>query len=113
LQISEEGGSLEITVPLTDDEFLRESLVLTAFQNGIFVPGAALSRWSYDQGQSRDRVEGPWRIPNMAPGEYRVCLLPRQLQAFLPGGYVPEGAACDSGLLAPGATLALKPARPK
>ena len=51
------------------------------------------------------------RVPNVAPGEYQACLLPRHLELSLSWGAVPEGVPCDSGTLAPGATLALKPGR--
>ncbi len=112
LQVSEEGGNLEVALPLTGDEIARENLVLAMYQNGLSVPASLLVQWAYDHGQPRDGVDRTLRIPHMAPGEYRACLLPRQLEILLPWSAPPEGAGCDSGLLAPGATLSLKPGRP-
>ncbi|HEX3555265.1 MAG TPA: carboxypeptidase-like regulatory domain-containing protein [Thermoanaerobaculia bacterium] len=112
LQVTEEGGGLEITLPLTEDEILRENLLLAIFQNGFFVPGSAWGQWAYDQGQPRGRSDRTLRVPNVAPGEYRACLLPRQLEMSLASVLVPEEAICSSGFLAPGATLSLKPGRP-
>jgi hypothetical protein len=113
LQVTEEGGSLEITLPLTGEALLRENLVLGALQNGLPVPGSVLGEWAYDQGQSRERRDRVLRVPNVAPGEYRACLVPRQLEGSLAWAATQGGSTCDSGLLAPGATLSLKPARPE
>ena len=112
LPVTEQGGSLEIILPLTGDELLRENLVLAAYQNGLPVPIAVLSQWASDHGQARSIADRTLRVPEVAPGEYRVCLLPRQLELLLPWSSVPASADCASGLLAPGATLSLKPARP-
>lgn len=112
LQVTEEGGSLEVTLPLTREEMMRENLMVAAFQNGLFVPASVLGQWAHDQGQPRELIDQTLRVPNVAPGEYRVCLLPRQLEIALPGSTGPEGGPCDSGILAPGAILRLKPGRP-
>jgi hypothetical protein len=112
LHMTEEGGSLEIAIRPTDDDLMRDNLMLAVFQNGLYIPSSALAQWAADQGQPRELIGRILRVPNVAPGEYRACLLPRQLETSLPSILAPEGAACDSGLLAPGATLALKPARP-
>lgn len=107
LNLSEENGSLEITFAEKVEDLLRDNLVGVVFQNGLWIPGTVLGQWAYDQGQSRTAMT--LRVPNVAPGEYRACLLPRQLELSLSWGMVPEGVPCDSGVLAPGATLALKP----
>lgn len=112
LPVTEQGGNLEITLPLTEDEFLRENLFLAAYQNGLPVPVAALSQWASDHGQARSATGLTLRVPEVAPGEYRICLLPRQLELLLPWSSAPASAGCASGLLAPGATLSLKPGRP-
>jgi hypothetical protein len=112
LPVTDQGGSLEITLPLSEDEFLRENLVLATYQNGLPVPAAVLSQWASDHGQARSLANRTLRVPEVAPGEYRVCLLPRQLELLLPWSSVPGSADCASGFLAPGATLSLKPARP-
>ncbi|HEY6554482.1 MAG TPA: carboxypeptidase-like regulatory domain-containing protein, partial [Vicinamibacteria bacterium] len=67
--VSEEGGSLELRLPLDGDELQRENLVLALFQNGIPVPMAVLGRWAFDHGQPRGGVGGAFRVPEVAPGE--------------------------------------------
>jgi hypothetical protein len=111
LQVTEEEGSLEIALPVDGEELARQNLILAAFQNGLLVPASILSQWGYDHGESSVRKGGLMRVPGVAPGDYRVCLLPRQLEIALAWSQVTDGADCDSGLLTPGATLALKPGR--
>jgi hypothetical protein len=112
LQVTEDKGNLEVALPLTREDLLRENLVLVAFQNGLPIPTWVLSQWASDHGLSRDGVDRTWRVPDVAPGEYRVCFVPRALELLVPWSSVPEGASCDSGVLSPGATLSLKPSRP-
>jgi hypothetical protein len=112
LPVAEESGSLAITLPLTSDELLRKSLFVATFQNGLPVPGAVLSQWANDHGQALMGPDHTLRVPDVAPGDYQVCLLPQQLELLLPWSSVPAGAACASGSLAPGTTLSLKPASP-
>jgi hypothetical protein len=112
LSLTEDHGSLEITLPLTGDELLRDDLFLAVFQNGLPIPSAALGQWLHDHGQALDDATRTLRVPEVAPGDYRVCLLPRQLEPLLLWSSMPEGAGCASGFLAPGATLSLKPGRP-
>lgn len=111
-QITEESGSLELRLPLTDDEIQRENLFLAVYQNGIPVPMSVLGRWAYDHGQPRGGIAGAFHVPEMAPGEYRACLIPREVEMLLPWSSAPQNGGCDSGLLVPGATLSLKPGRP-
>jgi hypothetical protein len=107
LMVSEAGGDLEISLPWNPDEFLERGRSLALFQNGLPLPGNILFQWAYDQGQPR-KIGRTFRIPNVAPGEYRVCLMP---QGNLPVMDAAPGEAdvCDSGLLAAGATLTLSP----
>jgi hypothetical protein len=112
LPVTEESGDLAITLPLTSDELLRKNLFLATFQNGLPVPGAVLSQWANDHGQALVGPDHTLRVPDVAPGDYRVCLLPRQLELLLPWSSMPAGAACASGSLAPGTTLSLKPGSP-
>ncbi len=108
LSVSEESGSLEVTFAEKAEDLLRDNLVGVVFQNGLWIPGTILGQWAYDQGESRSAMT--LRVPNVAPGEYRACILPRQLEISLSWGVIPEGIPCDAGVLTPGATLALKPA---
>jgi hypothetical protein len=113
LQVTEDKGNLEVALPLTREDLLRENLVLVVFQNGLPIPTSVLSQWASDHGLSRDSVDPTWRVPDVAPGEYRVCFVPRSLELLVYWSSVPEGLSCDSGLLSPGATLSLKPSRPR
>lgn len=112
LPLTEEQGGLEVTLPLPSDELLRDDLFLAVFQNGLPIPRSALGQWARDHGQILDGTTRVLRVPEVAPGEYRVCLLPRRLELVLPWSTVPEGPTCASGFLAPGATLSLKPGKP-
>jgi hypothetical protein len=107
--VTEEGGHLEILVPGSAEDLQRENLTLVLLQNGLPIPSSVLSKWAYDQGQPRQSADRKLRVPNVAPGEYRVCLVPQQQELALLWGAPLEGATCDSGTLAPGATLSLKP----
>ncbi len=112
LQLTEEAGSLELLLPLTGDEVQRENLILAVYQNGVPLPMSVLGRWAYDHGQPKGGIDGAFRVPEVAPGEYRACLIPREMEILVPWSPAPQGGGCDSGLLAPGATLSLKPSRP-
>ena len=112
LQVTEDKGNLEVVLPLTREDLLRKNLILVVFQNGLPIPTAVLSQWASDHGLSRDSVDPTWRVPDVAPGEYRVCFVPRALEVLVYWSGMPQGASCDSGFLSPGATLSLKPGRP-
>jgi hypothetical protein len=112
LPLSEDQGRLEVTLPLTSEELLRADLFLAIFQNGLPIPSSALGQWLRDHGQALDDATRTLRVPEVAPGEYRVCLLSRQLEQLVLWSSAPGGSGCASGLLAPGATLSLKPSRP-
>jgi hypothetical protein len=108
LPVTEEGGRLEITLSGDGEDRQRENLALAVLQNGLPVPASILTQWAYDQGQARDGTGRQLQIPNVAPGEYRACLVPRQSLEALAWTSLPEGVSCDSGLLGSGATLSLK-----
>lgn len=106
LAVSEAGGDLEVSLPWNPEEFLEKGRVLVFFQNGLPLPANIPFQWAYDQGQPREIKGRTFRIPNVAPGDYRVCLV---IQGN-PMDVVPaEADACDAGTLAPGATLTLRP----
>ncbi len=106
LTVSEAGGDLEVSLPWDPEEFLERGRVLVFFQNGLPLPANIPSQWAYDQGQPREIKGRTFRIPNVAPGDYRVCLTAQGN----PMDVVPaEADSCDAGALAPGATLTLRP----
>lgn len=108
LPVSEAAGRLEVELPHDPEELERENLALAYFQNGIPIPTSVLVQWAYDQGMPIDAEVRKGSIPNVAPGDYRVCFIPRQLSPFLATLAIPGGARCAAGSLAAGATLSLK-----
>jgi Carboxypeptidase regulatory-like domain len=107
LPVSEVGGDLEVSLPWGPEESLERGRVLVFFQNGLPLPANIPFQWAYDQGQPREVKGRTFRIPKVAPGEYRVCLVPQGL--LNPMDAVPAEGDCDAGTLAPGATLTLRP----
>ncbi|HEX6904298.1 MAG TPA: carboxypeptidase-like regulatory domain-containing protein [Thermoanaerobaculia bacterium] len=106
LTVSEAGGDLEVSLPWGPEEFLERGRALVFFQNGLPLPATIPFQWARDQGQPREIKGRTFRIPSVAPGEYRVCLTAQGN----PMDAVPaEADACDAGTLTPGATLTLRP----
>ncbi|HYO12296.1 MAG TPA: carboxypeptidase-like regulatory domain-containing protein [Thermoanaerobaculia bacterium] len=100
LTVSPNGGTLEVFLPFTSEEMRETGLRLLYFQNGVPLAGSTLVLWALSQGEKiEDRAS--LRFPNLAPGEYQVCLSPRmvlpeaELIAFIEGledcasGYLP------------------------
>lgn len=106
LTVSEAGGDLEVTLPWDPEEFLERGRVLVFFQNGLPLPANIPSQWAYDHGQPREIKGRTFRIPNVAPGDYRVCLT---AQGNPMDVVLAEADSCDAGTLNPGATLMLRP----
>lgn len=104
LSVSEETGEIEIGLDGDTGELLRQDLRVALFQNGLPIPAYVYGRWAHEQGQPRGTQS--LRIPNVAPGEYRICLVPMRLP--LEGDPAASGAECASGLLFRGGRLALK-----
>lgn len=111
LRVTEEMGDLAFTLP-PGDELMRKNLILVAYQNGHYIPATVLNQWAYDQGEDVMGADDLFRVPRVAAGQYAVCFVPQQLPPSFLMGSVPVGAGCDSGSLAPGATLFLKPSLP-
>lgn len=108
LTVSPNGGSLELSFPYTSAEMKEKGFRLLFFQNGLQLASSPLYRWAFSQGA---RMEGGLffpRIPNLAPGEYRVCISPRTI---LPEAeivsFLESLEDCASGYLPPGGTLKL------
>jgi hypothetical protein len=120
LQVSEEGGELEIILPLGAEAMQAADLFLAFYQNGLPLPAVVFGDWLRDQAPVAAAGSGPEakaerliRIPHVAPGEYRLCLLPKRLQLALSWGVPPAEAPCAEGVLGPGATLMLKLPAPR
>jgi hypothetical protein len=111
LPVSEEGGTLEVVFSDDSVEALqRGNLGFVVRQNGLPIPPLALQRWAQGQGPGDSTSGQTLRIPNLAPGEYRACLVPRLLPFLASEAALSAaGVRCDGGTLAPGGTLSLKP----
>jgi hypothetical protein len=108
LTLSEEGGDLTISLPGGDD-FQRQELGLAAFFNGLPLPFGMLRQWAVEQGEPR-LAGATSRVPSVMAGDYRLCVVARdRVTTVLAGGDPGAGATCDSGLLAAGGTLTLRP----
>jgi hypothetical protein len=105
LAVSEDRGDLEIRLAMKRDELVRRDLTVQVFQNGLSLLSNILHRWSLDQGEPWVEGAPAIRIPGLAPGEYRICLVPVRLP--LEGHPASAGPECASGLLFRGETLAL------
>ncbi len=109
LEVTEEGGTLELALP--DPPVMeRKGLSLRIAQDGLWLPVGLLFQWANGHGETSAADTGQVRhIPALAPGDYQVCLVPREL---LPGTGAPTAGACDAGALSSGGTLRLKPSAP-
>jgi hypothetical protein len=113
LDVSPEGGELDIALSVTQEESLKEGLELMVFQNGLVLPVGVLRQWALGQGGSF-RFPDSIRIPNVAPGEYRLCTFGQNdlLNKVTSGGSISEAkGGCSSGYLSAGGTLRLEQRR--
>lgn len=104
LPVSQNGGTLEIGIEPEVGDLLRQDLAIHLFQNGLHVPHYVVGQWARDHGQSL--LGRSLRLPSVAPGEYRVCLVPARLP--LEGDPATAGVDCQSGFLFAGESLSLK-----
>jgi hypothetical protein len=107
-----EGGALEVTLPYSAEEMRDQGIKPWIFQNGILLQGGNLSKWAQGHGESFRLPPSGFRVPNLAPGDYRACLTPRSVTAeweyaaFLDQQGQLDG--CASGYLEAGGTLRLE-----
>jgi hypothetical protein len=105
--VSRDEGDLEIRLGLSTEELTRRDLRVAVYQNGLELLPNTLREWSRQQGQ-------PWpvslsapvavRIPGLAPGDYRICLVPLRIEGE---PAVSPRMECDSGALFASGALAL------
>ena len=105
LNVPPEGGTLEAVLPSRLEE---ENLIPLVLQNGVAIPVQALVSWAEGHGV-RAAGGNELRIPQLAAGEYRACLVPRLVA---PGGqltaWLEQTGRCASGFLNAGDTLRLE-----
>jgi hypothetical protein len=110
LHLGDQSGDLELVVPVQPAELIAKNLTFFVFSGAHMVPFGLVSQWAGSQGETW--VEGErvsLRVPRMAPGEYRFCLVPRLAEVTFSGSLPEAGATCDTGQLAPGGQLSLAP----
>ena len=107
LEVSQEGGTLDILLEGADDESLAQGLQVVVFQNGLRVPWDAMLRWARGHGASLRSAEG-FQIPSVGTGEYRVCIVPQAelIERASEGASGLQGR-CAAGYLESGGNLRL------
>lgn len=96
LPVASEAGDL--TIDGARARISNETLAI--WQDGRSLPLPFLENWSRSQGGTFATEAPNWTLPNLAPGNYRVCSVPSAGSKALSGN-------CVQGDLAPGATLRL------
>jgi len=101
------GGTLRLDVPYTAAEMRDGNIALIVHQNGLPIPFFTLYQWALGRGsrfvtklESGARLE----VPQLAAGQYRVCLATRRLAEPSPD----SSDHCAAGYLTAGATLSLR-----
>lgn len=108
LEVTAEQGTLELALPYTAAEVEKRGLALQISQDGLEVPTGLLAQWADGHGEvPMDESDRTRRIPALAPGTYRACLVRGG-----PALGAATAVACDAGTLANGGTLRLQPAPP-
>lgn len=104
LPVSRDGGVLEVTQPLSNDQYLEKDLVLWIFHEGRPLPMGALARWAQGHGEPLYEAGSKrFRVSAVAAGEYRACIVARS--ALLAQSNASK--TCASGHLSSGSTLRL------
>lgn len=107
LDVPAEGGAVEISSSRSEEDIRADSLQTVVFQNGLAIPWGVLLGWAEGHGERLEPSRGV-RIPNLAPGQYRVCLS-RRADLVEGAGRAPEERqeGCASGYLQAGGVLKL------
>jgi hypothetical protein len=92
------GGTLELRLP-SPLSGLGWSRALVGWEDGMLVPSDALLDWARVNGVAVDRHGTQFTIPQVAPGEYKLCVGP--VAAYLEAGSTYDGknAACGEGFV--------------
>lgn len=110
LHVPEEGGGLELDLPMEADQAGEQELAIVIHQDDLRLPQGDLLRWAMGHGVSM--YEGRIvRIPQLAPGKYEACLTPVAVPGPNPESWKTSKTVCAEGYLFPGNTLRLKLAK--
>ena len=118
LVVDEESGSLEIVFPPPAADSQLKATSLWVFQNSLPLLPDTLHQWALGHGQepARERGSGKgptWTLPELAPGDYRVCLVDQSLLvSWELSGWTSPAVACSAGQLTAGGSLQLDLTRP-
>ncbi|MEM7483344.1 MAG: carboxypeptidase-like regulatory domain-containing protein [Acidobacteriota bacterium] len=100
------GGTVVLGLDLNvDPHSAREFEGWLLYQDGLALPDSVLRQWTRGHGMTWGAGTGELLIPQLAPGLYRLCRLPKG--RFL-GWEPPTPIACDEGFLSPGGRLRLE-----
>lgn len=78
LPVTEEGGHLDVSLPISQEQVGETGQRLLLLQNGTALPFSTLFRWARGHGVEYFSASGE-HLPQLAPGQYTACLLPRDL----------------------------------
>ena len=107
LAVPDEGGDLVVAVPRVD-EARGEEFTLDLRQNGLPLALGNLFTWASGHGKPF-KSEGKIAVPNLAPGDYRACVvaLPLSMLGAEERARRLQQANCDEGYLTAGGSLQL------
>lgn len=108
LYLLEGGSTLDVAWPEAAVAEIRGGRI-TLLQDGRYLDGHILYQWARGHGETPDSAT--LRLPNMMPGDYRLCLHdPRQATAQLEPGvhWLETLAECTHGYLGFGQSLSLE-----
>jgi len=111
--IARDAGTIVIEVP-PDAVDPMTGLVPVLFQDGAMLDLPTLGTWSAGHGRPRLPTSGRMEIPGLAPGNYRLCLVPLgQVSAALAtAGRLGVVGECAAGSLFPGGVVSLNVVKP-
>jgi hypothetical protein len=115
LIVEEQGGDLQLLIPPPPAD--GGATTLWIFQNGLPLPTGILFRWAGAHGRdvapASNKERTSMTIPELAPGEYRACLVPQSvLIPWHDSGWSASLAKCVDGTLTAGGTLRLDTSQP-
>ncbi len=118
LVVNEESGNLEILFPAPTADSNLKATSLWVFQNGLPLLPDTLHQWALGHGQGAAKEQGSgkgssWTLPELAPGDYRVCLVDQSLLvSWELSGWTAPTVDCSAGQLTAGGSLRLDLTKP-
>lgn len=113
LQVTDEGGDLEVLLPFSPEEAAEKGLVFAVLQNGVMLSPSVLYRWAAGHGADFRTTAG-LQVPRLAPGSYEVCAGPTAITEDAEvGDWKSQRATCATGDLGNGSRLRLEIKKPR